>query len=149
MEPIYTGQNTNPAYQLNWTLSVFGKDELAAPNTFLGDLKGAVEVDGLRILSVNQRLENTLQFLISTRPESAPSEIVRSIKGRLQYLIRDQLPKAFRRNYHIQSVGEANSKLLDDYVAKQPKKHQWPTRQSKLGLNPANSWTSRWIWRSR
>ena len=43
--------------------------------------------------------------------------------GRSQYLIRDQLPKAFRRNYHIQSVGEANSEVLDDYVAKQPKKH--------------------------
>lgn len=79
MEPIYTGKNTNAAYQLNWTLALFGKGELPDPNTFLDELKDAVEVDGLRILSFNQRSENTLQFLISTRPESAPSEIVRSI----------------------------------------------------------------------
>ncbi|WP_146393780.1 transposase [Allorhodopirellula solitaria] len=54
---------------------------------------------------------------------SSPSEIVRSVKGRLQYLIRDSIPNAFRRNYHIQSTGEANSSVLGQYVAGQAEKH--------------------------
>jgi hypothetical protein len=41
------------------------------------------------------------QLLVSTKPASAPPQIVRCLKGRLQYLLREQLPKAFRRNYHV------------------------------------------------
>ena len=123
MEPIYTADNTTAAYQLNWSLALFGKSKLTEQSIWLDDLRSATEVDGVRILESHVRSENTLQFLISTRPESSPSETVRSVKGRLQYLIRDRVPKAFRRNYHIQSVGEANSNVLDQYVAGQTRKH--------------------------
>ncbi|WP_197454928.1 transposase [Stieleria varia] len=123
MEPIYTAENTTTAYQLNWSLALFGKCRFPEQSLWLKDLQAATESDGVRILSSNVRSENTLQFFVSTRPASTPSEIVRSIKGRLQHLIRDQIPKAFRRNYHIQSIGEANSSVLDQYVAKQTARH--------------------------
>ncbi len=123
MEPIYTADNTTVAYQLNWSLALFGRSEIPEQSVWLDDLRSATEVDGVRILAIHFRSENTLQFLISTRPESSPSEMIRSVKGRLQYLIRDQIPRAFRRNYHIQSVGEANSNILDQYVAGQTRKH--------------------------
>ncbi|KAA1261196.1 Transposase IS200 like protein [Rubripirellula obstinata] len=123
MEPIYTADKTTAAYQLNWSLALFGKSDLSDQSAWLEELQAATEADGVRILSANARSENTIQFLASTRPESSPSDIVRSVKGRLQYLIRDQNPKAFRRNYHIQSVGEANSNVLDQYVAGQTAKH--------------------------
>jgi REP element-mobilizing transposase RayT len=123
MEPIYTSENTSAAFQLNWSLAIFGKAELPDQETWLSELETATAPDGVRILSSHVRSENVLQFLVSTRPDTSPSEIVRSVKGRLQYLIRDRLPKAFRRNYHVQSVGEANSRVLDQYVAGQTTKH--------------------------
>ncbi len=123
MEPIYTSNNTQTAYQLNWSLALFGKRELPDQSTWLDDLRATTEADAVRVLSSNVRSENTLQFLVSTRPPSSPSEIVRSIKGRLQHLIRDRFPKAFRRNYHIQSIGEANTNVLDQYVARQAANH--------------------------
>ena len=123
MEPIYTAHNTRAAYQLNWSLSLFGKVAFPKPSTWQNSLKSATESDGVRILNCSARDENVIQFLISTQPEKSPSNIVRSVKGRLQYLIRNRIPKAFRRNYHIQSVGEVNSDVLGDYVQRQTGKH--------------------------
>ena len=123
MEPIYSPLNTRVAYQLNWSLSLFGKDELPEPNLWLDDLSSATEPDGVRILNCTNLSSNAIQFLISSQPAIAPSEIVRSVKGRLQYLIRDRIPKAFRRNYHIQSVGEAKAEVLEGYVDRQTEKH--------------------------
>lgn len=117
MEPIYTSEGApTSAYQLNWSLAVFGKRELPEQSTWLEELRSATEADQGSILSSNVRSENTLQFFVSTRPPTTPSETVHSIKGRLQYLIRGLFPKAFRRNYHIQSIGEANSSVLDRYL---------------------------------
>ena len=48
---------------------------------------------------------------------------MRSIKGRWQYILRSQFPSAFRRNYFIGSVGEANSESLSNYVARQTDRH--------------------------
>lgn len=134
MEPVYTADNTTAAYQLNWSLAIFGKSELPEPARWLDGLKAATESDGVRILSIKVRSENLLQFLISTRPVAAPSDCVRAVKGRLQYLIRDLAPKAFRRNYHIHSVGEATSSTLDAYVAGQTTKHRMadPKVQARL-----------------
>lgn len=123
MEPIYTADNTTTAYQLNWSLALFGKCDLPAQSVWLEELRVTTESDGVRILSCNVRSENTLQFFVSTRPASTPSDVVRSVKGRLQYLIRDRIPKAFRRNYHIQSVGEVTPSILDQYVAGQTARH--------------------------
>ena len=54
---------------------------------------------------------------------ASQSNAVRSVKSRLHYLLRNELPKAFRRNYHIQIVGDAKSEVLDRYVASQTDKH--------------------------
>ncbi|QDV26402.1 transposase [Aureliella helgolandensis] len=137
MDPIYSADNTTTAYQLNWSLALFGKAALPDSSLWLIDLSAATEKDGVRILSANSRSENVIQFLISTRPESSPSDCVRSVKGRLQYLIRDHNPKAFRRNYHIHSVGETTSSALDEYVARQTAKHPMadPKVQARLEAN--------------
>ena len=45
------------------------------------------------------------QFLVSSKTEVSPAEIVRSVKGRLQYLVRDVVPQLWRRHYSITSVG--------------------------------------------
>jgi REP element-mobilizing transposase RayT len=134
VQPLYTAENTDSAYQLNWSLSLFGKTALPSQENWLQDLSVATEPDGVRLLSAVNRSDNVIQFLVSTKPQSSPSDIVQSVKGRLQYLIRDQIPSAFRRNYYISSVGDAKSTVLDQYVAGQTEKHPMaaPNVQSRI-----------------
>ena len=133
MDPIYSAENTKAAYQLNWSVALFGSNEVPSSTDWLPQLKSATESDGVRILECHWPSSNVVQFLISTLPALSPSQIVRSVKGRLQYVIRDKNPKSFRRNYFIGSVGEVNSQVLDQYVEKQAGKHPMadPTVQSR------------------
>jgi REP element-mobilizing transposase RayT len=122
-EPIYTPANTTAAYQLNWSLSLFLLEPIPTKIPWLDSLKAATEADAVRILEFRQLDTLTIQFFISTQPQVAPSQIVRSVKGRLQYLVKNLVPKLFHRNYSVLSVGEANNECLDAYVAKQPSRH--------------------------
>lgn len=134
MKPIYSLDNTTPAFQLNWSVSLFGRVPFPRSCEWLEQLRTASEADGVRILEFHGRQSNVGQFFVSTRPRLSPSEIVRSLKGRWQYLIRSQQPKAFRRNYFIGSVGEANCRVLDGYIARQTSKHRMadPDVQGRL-----------------
>lgn len=123
MQPLYTSQNCEAAYQLNWSLSLFGTVDFPTDADWLDKLRAATEPDGVHILECQATQPNVMQFFVSTQPQICPSEIVRSIKGRWQYLLREQHPSAFRRNYRIDSVGEVNADVLDQYVARQNEKH--------------------------
>ncbi len=50
MEPIYSAKNTKAAYQLNWSVALFGSTEVPSSKGWLNDLKSATERDGVRIL---------------------------------------------------------------------------------------------------
>ena len=50
MEPIYNLENTKAAYQLNWSVALFGSNEVPASTEWLPQLKSATEPDGVRIL---------------------------------------------------------------------------------------------------
>ena len=122
---LYTAENClDPAYQLNWSVSVFWKSAAPSPDTWLTDLQTVAEDDGTRILE--QRLMNdvTSQFLVSTKPEISPPQIVRCLKGRLQYLVRQHCPKAFCRNYALTSVGSAKADAVEEYVRSQFDHHR-------------------------
>ncbi len=120
--PIYTNGSCRPAYQLNWALSVFHNGALDT-SPWLNDLKKATEPDGVRILQHRFIKPGVSQFLLSTAPDVAPSQFVRSVKGRLQHLVRDERPKAFRRNYGFRSVGSVGRDAIEDYVRSQVKHH--------------------------
>lgn len=124
LAPIYLPQNCTPAYQLNWSVSLFGRQDLPVVDEWLGDLRSVAESDSVRILETHRRAEKVIQFLVSTRPPMAPTEIVRCLKGRLQYLIREKCPAAFRRNYRIESVGSTRADVVENYVARQLTKHR-------------------------
>ena len=49
---------------------------------------------------------------MSTTPGVAPSQLIRSIKGRLQHQVRRERPKAFRRNYSLHSIGSATRETV-------------------------------------
>jgi REP element-mobilizing transposase RayT len=121
--PLYTIRNCTAAYQLNWSLAVFGKVDLPPVDEWLAPLQEATEPDGVRILEARLTQPNVAQFLVSSTPVASPSEIVRSVKGRWQYLLRSRQPAAFRRNYRITAVGEANCRVLDRYVGGQTDRH--------------------------
>jgi len=139
MQPIYTAENTNPAFQLNWSVSLFGKIDFPPPSAWLEQLKTATEPDGVRILKFHATQANVGQFLVSTLPEASPSEIVRSLKSRWQYLIRTQHASAFRRNYYIGSIGEANCQVLDQYIAGQTSKHPMADPRVESQLPPGQA----------
>ncbi len=124
IEPLYTAANCKAAYQLNWSLSIFWKVTAPPETEWREPLTHACEPDGVRILEHRFTQADVSQFLLSTQPHVSPSETIRSVKGRLQYLVRGQLPKAFRRNYSIQSIGSANDEAVDRYVASQLEHHR-------------------------
>jgi hypothetical protein len=132
--PLYTADNCRSAYQLNWSVSIFWRTSPPRDCQWLDSLKAATEADGVRILEHRLKNVDVSQFLVSTRPDSAPPQIVRSLKGRLQYLLREPLPKAFQRNYSIHSVGSANLAAVEAYVASQLEHHRMADQRVQLRL---------------
>jgi len=133
IKPIYTSENCKPSFKLYGTLAIFWKDEPISAEHWLDDLKPATEKDGARILEYRIKNEITSQFLISGRPELSPSGIIRSVKGRLQHCIRAQVPKAFKGNYSIKSIGSAKLDAVQQYLDSQLDHHRMadPIVQSK------------------
>ncbi|MGO9112181.1 MAG: transposase [Thermoguttaceae bacterium] len=119
---IYALENCRSAYQLNWSLSIFWHQR---PSTaeWLGALQAATEPDGVRVLEHRFVDERMSQFLVSTKPAVSPHALVRSVKGRLQYLVRGERPRAFQRNYCLRSVGSVTRGDVENYVRSQPGHH--------------------------
>ena len=116
IQPRYTSNNCSAAYQLNWSLSVFGRESLPSPASSIEQLREAIAKDHLKILEFNHKPPNIVQYFVSSRSDLNPSDIVRLIKGRWQYLMRSKESIEFRRNYRITSVGSANADVLDAYI---------------------------------
>lgn len=95
LQPIYTPANCRAAYQLNWSLSLFAGMPLPDQSLWLPDLAATTEADHVRLLECHQATDRVVQFFVSTTPEVAPRGAIRSIKGRLQYLLREKFPKPF------------------------------------------------------
>ena len=122
IEAIYTPENCNAAFQLNWAISLFWREPPDGCG-WLSALGEATESDGVRILKHAFIGPNVSQFLASTRPDVAPERIVWSLKGRLQHDVRRERPKAFRRNYGLRSIGSATREGVERYVGTQVAHH--------------------------
>ena len=134
MDPIYTSANCQPAYELRWSLSLFPDAELPQPAIWLESLQIAVERDGIRILEHRTTGQKVEQFFLTTRPDVAPPAIVKSVKGRLQHLLRPVAPNAFSRNFSLTSVGESRRHVVESYVENQLGHHRMadPRVQERL-----------------
>lgn len=91
-------------------------------------------MDGVRILEARLGPGDAWQFFLSTRPDVAPSAIVKSVKGRLQYLVRETAPKAFRRNFLLAAVGNAKLAVVEKYVASQLNHHRMADERVQTAL---------------
>jgi hypothetical protein len=120
--PIYTVENTKPAYQLDWSLTVFWK-RLIGSDSWLAELQAGTKKDGVRVLSHHFSTKGCSQFLLSTLPTVRPVDAVRSVKGRLQTLLRRTMVQAFLRNYDLHSVGSTTREKAEAYVASQLEHH--------------------------
>ena len=129
-EPLYTVANCRIAYQLHWSLTLFAKQAWPEKEGWWQPLREAVEPDGVRLLEFQHREQAVGQFFVSSRPEVSPAEIVRSVKGRLQHLVRDAISQFWRRHYSITSVGDANNDVLQEYVARQVRHHPMADRSA-------------------
>ena len=123
-DPLYTADNCTPAYQLRWSLALFPHAELPSAEIWLEALKHGTETDGVRLLECHRRAADVWQFLLSTLPTVAPPQIIKSVKGRLQNLVHETHPKAFRRNFSLTSVGDANRTAVEQYVSDQLGHHR-------------------------
>ncbi|HEV8130104.1 MAG TPA: hypothetical protein VGQ81_02555 [Acidobacteriota bacterium] len=117
-QPTYTTANCKPAYQLNWSVTLFWNQPVETED-WLDQLKAETEKDRVRILQHRFSTPSDSQFLASTKPDLAPPEMLRSIKGRLRYLTRNQFSKSFRGNYSVRSVGSQKRETIENYVASQ------------------------------
>ena len=129
VEPVYTRENIGVAFQLNWAVTFFGKQELPNVKTNIDSLRSAWEAEGVRVLEHRMPSPKVIQFLVSTKPHVAPKSLLRALKGRLQNAIRGDVPKAFRRNYRLESVGSAKRDVVLNYVASQLDRHRMVDRR--------------------
>ena len=124
MDPIYTPHNVEPAYQLNWGLTLFWRQTAVPNGEWLGTLQKATESDGVRVLKHRITGSGASQFFVSTKPHVASKELIRSVKGRLQHEVQQQVPKAFQRNYCLRSIGAVTREVIEAYVANQLGHHR-------------------------
>jgi REP element-mobilizing transposase RayT len=122
-EPLYTAANCRVAYQLHWSVTVFARQALPNREAWREQLQSTVERDGIRLLEFQLREAATAQWFVSSKPEVSPTQIVRSVKGRLQFLVKDAIPQLWRRHYSITSVGDATNDVLQGYVGRQVQRH--------------------------
>jgi REP element-mobilizing transposase RayT len=122
-DPIYTSTNCRVAYQLHWSATLFAEVDWPPMETWRRPLEQSIERDGIRLLEFRNIDARTGQFFVSTAPAVAPAAVARSLKGRLQYLLREKVPRFWRRHYSITSVGDAHNDALQGYVARQVQRH--------------------------
>jgi REP element-mobilizing transposase RayT len=121
---LYTLHNVTPAFQLRWSLALFTTQQLPPLEVWLEPLKEVVQKDNVRILESKCLPPNVWLFLLTTTPSVSPSDCVKSVKGRLQHLIRSSSPSAFRRNFSLTSLGDASRNVIEEYVANQLGHHR-------------------------
>jgi hypothetical protein len=122
-EPLYTAANCRVAYQLHWSLTLFATQAWPGKDSWCQTLQQTAEVDGVRPLDFHLTEPTTGQLFVSSKPDASPAQIVRSVKGRLQYIVRDAIPQLWRRHYSLTSVGDASNDVLQGYVGRQVEHH--------------------------
>lgn len=131
--PIYTLDNVSPAWQLDWSVTLFWR---APPwsDDWLDAVREALEPDGIRVLAHRFLDADRSQFVVSTLPDVKPVEVLQRLKGRLQYVVRQRWPKAFRRNYDLHTVGSTCRGKVENYVASQIQHHSADGLQADSAL---------------
>ena len=111
MAPIYTPDNCRFSHPLSWALTLFWRAPIGNADWFL-PLNAALAPDGIRLIRHRFSEPDTSQLLVTSMPDVSPCRIVQRVKGRLQHVIREHLPKAWRRHFAIRSVGKVRRGIV-------------------------------------
>jgi REP element-mobilizing transposase RayT len=131
---LYTFDIASAAYQLRWSLAIFPTGSIPEPAQWIKELSQACEPDGIRILEANRSNNDALMLLLSTQPQVKATTIVQRVKGRLQHMLRERGGIAWRRNFRLTAVGDANAARVDKYVADQLVHHPMASPMSQQNL---------------
>jgi hypothetical protein len=123
LTPLYTVENCSFCGPLQWGLSVFWRTP-EQDSSWFGTLAAATEADGIRLLGHRFSSPGVSQFASSTRPAVPPVLLVNRVKGRLQYLVHDRLPRALKGNYALRNFGQVRREVVEEYVASQLGHHR-------------------------
>ena len=132
-QPLYTAASCTVSHRLMWSLAIFWREPMPAPD-WLPALAAALAPDGIHVLEHYPAADNVSQFLISSMPHRSPSDIIRLVKGRLQYIVRVTRPKPFRRNYWIGSIGPSGRDVVEEYVRTQLQHHRMADPRTQESL---------------
>ena len=123
-QPIYSGENLNPAYSLrySWTGWPSGTRVTGFPDDrILEPIRESWEADGLRLLEWNWS-EKKIQLTFSATPEISPVFLATRAKGRLQDALRKAgAPHEFSRKLSVRSVGDNTTAQVENYIKNQVK----------------------------
>jgi REP element-mobilizing transposase RayT len=122
LEPLYTGRNVHPAYQLRygWTgWPTLGTSFPAELGDVVKQVAESWEKDGLRLL-VSRCSNELAQLTFSAKPEVAPVLAASRVKGRLQHALRKAgLNVQFSRKLAIRSIGDNCTDDVEKYIRSQ------------------------------
>lgn len=105
-----------------WALTLFWRNQVSLLE-FPGELEQALLSDGIRLNSYRVMSNTVSQIAVQAHLKLAPKDVVRLIKGRIQYAIRKTDPKAFQRNFAIRSYGGQIRLAVEGYISKQLQHH--------------------------
>lgn len=120
-QPLYSGRNLTPAYQLRYSWTGWPSSEgepfpASPPPELLPSLTPLWETDGLRLLE-HQWSERLIRLTLSAKPEVAPVNAAARIKGRLQHALRTcGQARKFSRKVSLRGIGHNQRETVENYV---------------------------------
>jgi REP element-mobilizing transposase RayT len=130
LQPIYTLENCVFCCPLTWAVAVFWRTPVQEEAWF-DSLYQSLEPDGIRLLGHRFTKPGVSQFAVSTQPSVAPRALIQRVKGRLQHVVRDQHPKALKRNFAVRSFGRVTRAIVEGYVEGQLKHHRFADQRTE------------------
>jgi REP element-mobilizing transposase RayT len=131
LEPLYTGENVHPAYQLRFGWSGWptaGTTFPAGLRTVVNELGELWENDGMRLIE-SRCSEEVAQLTLSAKPQIAPVTLAMRVKGRLQDALRKAgAPVQFSRKLAVRSIGDNCTNDVEQYIRNQVGKAQFADR---------------------
>ena len=127
--PIYSYDDTTPAYHLRYTWTGWPTAGIAFPPQpsadFFETLDAAWKSDNLNRIATNW-LSERIQFTFSTIPTASPVLFVSRVKGRLQHALRlHGSPVKFSRKVSFRAIGDNHTCDVETYIRSQVDKEQF------------------------
>ena len=96
MTPIYRPENCQSAFQLNWSVAVFGQHDFPPKLTWYEPLKTTTEQDGGRILEVH--------ILLGCAVTESPESVALSLLNNLAFV--QGMKPVYRFSYYVGTFGK-------------------------------------------